>query len=256
MTAALVGGLVKTHPAANIYIADRNDGKRTHLHTKFGVTTVTAQADLPANIDLLVLSVKPTDMQPVCEQAQAATIVSVAAGLRLANMEQWFSSPPTMLVRAMPNTPAAVGYGMTACYARPPATTSTLVNSLFSAVGDVVWTENESLLDTITAISGSGPAYIYYFLEALEEAAIVMGIPPQMARRLAIQTLRGGGEMARLTETTPAELRHAVALKGGVTERAINVMEEKQLKKIIKTAIQSARTRAQQIGDELQSKDN
>ena len=251
MTTALIAGLTQKYPSARIVVADRNAGKRDNLQARFGVVAMPAQADLP-DADVLVLAVKPADMRPVCKQARGKIIVSIAAGLRLARMAQWFATPPSVIARAMPNTPAAVALGLTVCHAAPTVSheDQQKITALFAAAGDVVWADKEAMLDVAAAVSGGGPAYAYYLMEAMQEAAENMGMTPDLARRATAQTLYGAGKMACLGQDFAA-LRHAVTSKRGTTERAITVMEQRQMKAIVNDAMQAAFSRAKEIADKL-----
>jgi len=239
MTRALVAGLCR-HGGHDITVIDRNAAKRDELQQSFAVA-VAATAD-EANMqtaEMIVLAVRPAQVKAVCEGlvGTAALVVSIAAGLRTTTLGAWLGDK-VRLVRAMPNTPAQAGSGMTACHAATASVADrSAAETLFTAVGKMIWVDDEALLDAATAVSGSGPAYVYYFIEAMEEAAKAMGLAPEAAKTAVLQTVRGAVTVLEQDDRSAAELRAAVAVAGGTTERAINLMRDKDMQRIIAMAM-------------------
>lgn len=259
ITAAMIAGMRAGNWAAgDIIVADRNADKRQQLQEKFGITAVSAQNALPEDADIVVLAVKPADIRAACEEItqRQAIIVSVAAGISLATLASWCRFAPRYLARAMPNTPLAAAAGMSVCYAAVPDNIKAQIAALFAAAGKVLWVKDESMIAAATAVSGCGPAYLYYLAEAMEEEARHIGFSAAEARLLVSQTLRGGGAMLCSQHESATNLRRAVAVKGGATERAIDAMESQNLKQIIHNAMRAAQKRAEEIGEELAQTDN
>ncbi|MGI9296930.1 MAG: pyrroline-5-carboxylate reductase [Gammaproteobacteria bacterium] len=253
IAAAMIAGMRAGERAADdIIVADRNSEKRRKLREKFGVPVADSQNALPKNADILILAVKPAAMRAACRKItqRRAIVVSVAAGVSLAKIAAWIPFAPRHLARAMPNTPLAAAAGMTVCHAVAPEIHAQ-VGALFASAGKVLWVKDEAMLDAATAVSGCGPAYLYYLAEAMEEAATAAGFSAAEARLLVSQTLRGGGEMLCARDESAAELRRAVAVKGGATERAIAAIESQNWKKIVHDAVRAAQNRAEEIAEEL-----
>ena len=252
MTAAIVAGLHQSNIARRLAVIDRNADKRRRLKARFGASVFADTEQLPPTLDAILLSVKPADMPAACRQLAptSATIITLAAGIPTSNIAEWLPFSPRRIARAMPNTPAAVGYGMTALYARPPLESKIKkqLSAIFSAVGEVLWVKKEAMLDAATSVSGSGPAYFYYFAEAMQEAAEDSGFSAAESRRLVVQTLQGAGAMLAQNRQSAAELRRAVAVKGGATEQALAVMESAKMKAIVKKAMRACHHRASQLG--------
>ena len=253
MTAAIIAGMRAANRTEEIAVADRNAEKRRALQNNFSVNAVAAPAELPDDADILILSVKPADIRAACQTIapQNAIVVSVAAGISLSAVAQSLPFSPRYLIRAMPNTPLAVCAGMTVCYTAAADTIREKINPLFSAAGEVLWVQNESMLQAATAISGCGPAYLYYLAEAMEAEAHSAGFSPAQARILVSQTLRGGGKMLCLQQESPARLRRAVAVKGGATEQAILKMESQKYPQIVRAAMRAADNRVKEIAAQL-----
>jgi pyrroline-5-carboxylate reductase len=256
MGAAIVGGLVsRGFAAGDITVVEPGAAARESLATRFGVA-VRESATAGGAADVVVLAVKPQQMKeavrPLLPLASGTLVVSIAAGIRLADLSRWLGGHGS-LVRAMPNTPALVHAGVTGLYA-PPAVDARgreRATELMAAVGDVVWLPREEDLDAVTAVSGSGPAYVFYFLEAVEQAARELGIAPAAARALALGTFAGAAKLARERAEDPAVLRAQVTSKGGTTERALATMEAASLKAGIIDAVKAAAARSRELGDEF-----
>lgn len=250
ITAAILAGMRAANNRDAIVVADRNAEKRRLLRKAFSVSAVAAPAKLPPDADIVVLSVKPADIRAVCAdltQTKAA-IVSVAAGISVSAIASWLPFKPHCLARAMPNTPLAVSAGMTVCYAASAnAKNRAKIDALFSAAGEVLWVKKEEMLQAATAVSGCGPAYLYYLAEAMEKEAKAVGFSPAQSRLLVSQTLFGGGKMLRQRRESFSELRNAVAVKGGATERAIAAMQTQKFPQIIAAAVRAANARAAEL---------
>ena len=225
-------------------------------------TRVTAVADISEldaalKPDLVILAVKPQMVKPVLEQCGrlanfGATFVSVAAGVTISSMAAALA-PDTPIIRCMPNTPAAIGAGMMVLCAGHTVSgpARSLTENLFQASGSVAWVEDEALMDAVTAISGSGPAYVFHFIEGLTEAAMALGLPQTTADLLARQTVAGAGRMALESTTSPAILREQVTSPGGTTAAALQVfMNKDDLKQLILNATTAARDRGAELGKE------
>lgn len=253
MAAAMIGGLLqKGYAARDIAVAEQNAERRAWMANEFGVNVVD-DASQALTADIVVLAVKPQQLRaalcclppPHPEQL----IVSIAAGVRACDISRWLHGHPTV-VRAMPNTPALVGAGITGLYALPAVSEAQKAQAtqLLEAVGNVVWVESEAQIDVVTAISGSGPAYVFLFIEALEQAAIDLGLPAETARQLTLQTFLGASALAIKDKSPLAELRARVTSKGGTTERGLLALEEGGVKYVIGMAARAAAERAQEMG--------
>jgi pyrroline-5-carboxylate reductase len=255
MARSLIGGLIRDGAEPrNIAVAEPNDDFRAALVRDFGVAVHAANADAARDADVLVLAVKPQVMQTVCAglhaiaQARKPLIASIAAGIRICQIERWLGGD-VAIVRCMPNTPALIGAGASGlcANARCDAAQRDLAQSILSAAGLAVWIDDEALMDTVTALSGSGPAYFFLLVEALEDAAVAQGLPRDTARALATQTCLGAGRMLREDGAAPAELRRRVTSPGGTTQAALESFAANGFDEIVARAIAAATQR----GDEL-----
>lgn len=256
MAAAIVGGLVASgQSAADIEALDVNTEARQRLVASFGVAT---HGDL-AGMNLsgtIVLAVKPQQLPEVAARLaphlKKQLVLSIAAGVRIADLSRWLGGYGRV-ARAMPNTPALVRAGVSGLYA--PATVDagdrSAAEGVLRAVGGVVWVNDEVQLDAVTAVSGSGPAYVFFCIEALEEAAIGAGLAPQVARQLALQTFFGAGKLALESGEEPAILRARVTSKGGTTERGVAALDAAGVKAAMVQAVTAAAARSCELGDEL-----
>ena len=257
MARSLIGGLISAgYPPAAISVADPNDSIRTALATDFGINATVDNQVILEQSDVVVLAVKPQVMQTVTTDLQMGQtpplILSVAAGIRTASLANWLGGE-TAIVRAMPNTPALVQSGATGLFANPHVDPEQrdLAESIMRAAGVVQWVDEEALMDAVTALSGSGPAYLFLVMEAMENAAQKLGLPAETARLLTVQTAFGAAKLALEIEEDPAVLRENVTSPGGTTERAINVLREEGLEEMFYKALQAARDRAHELADEL-----
>lgn len=259
MASAIIGGLIDSGVSpSDITATAPNESELTPLAARLGINTNTDNNAAVEDADVVLLAVKPQIMRSVCEamrdnvQQQSPLIISIAAGLDAATIDQWLGGN-NALVRCMPNTPALVGIGASGLYANSAVSEEqrTLATQLMEAVGIVEWVAEESLLDAVTAVSGSAPAYFFLMFEAMEEAAVKLGLPAATARRLAIQTALGAATMAQRSDKDPATLKQNVMSPGGTTERAIQHMEDAQLRATIADAMQACAQRAEAMSKEL-----
>jgi len=251
MATALIGGLLtQGHPSSRLHIVEPLETARAALQQRFGLeATAQAEAQL-AQAQWVVWAVKPQTFQAAAAAtlpylAQEALHLSVAAGITTDSMARWLDSPH--IVRAMPNTPALIGQGMTGLFARPEvsARARTQVEQILASTGQFLWVEKEEQLDAVTALSGSGPAYVFLFLEAMMQAGSAMGLPAAQARQLALATFQGATQLAAQSNETPATLRQRVTSPGGTTHAAISHMQHCQIPEHFIAAMQQARERAQ-----------
>jgi pyrroline-5-carboxylate reductase len=257
MATALIGGLVaKGFAPQSIKVVEVVAEARKRLADAFGVKCVEQPAAATPFGDVVVLAVKPQQMREVAQALVPSLggelVLSIAAGIRLADIGRWLGGH-ARLARCMPNTPALIGAGVTGLYARPEAGPEGRRNAqaILEAVGEVIWVEDEALLDPVTAVSASGPAYVFYFIEALERAARELGIDAAGARQLAIGTFRGAAELAARSPDAPGTLRERVTSKGGTTERALAAMQADRVADAIVRAVRAANERARELGDEF-----
>lgn len=256
MASAIVGGLIRQGvPADHFEIVEPFEEARNRLANEFGITARAEASDALARCAVVVWAVKPQAFadaaKPVRAFAGDALHLSVAAGIPSDSIARWLGTE--RVVRAMPNTPALVGQGMTGLFARAGANAAdrALVEQLLAPTGELLWVDSESALDAVTALSGSGPAYVFYFIEAMAEAGVEMGLPPEQAQRLAIGTFTGASALARSATEPPSVLRERVTSKGGTTYAAITSMQQADIKAQFKTAIRAAQRRAAELGDEF-----
>ena len=265
MATALIGGMLKQgFAAAELSAVEPFETARAKLAAQFGVACAAAPSAALGDADVIVLAVKPQNMrdaaQAVAPYLGAQLIVSIAAGTRIVDLSRWLGSPTAAspapyesIVRCMPNTPALIGMGITGLYAAPAVSAAQRASAerILRAVGDVVWVANEALIDPVTAVSGSGPAYVFYFLEAMAEAGIKLGLPADDVKRLALATFSGAAKLAAESPDDFATLRAKVTSKGGTTEAALNVMMERQVKEAIGSALAAASARGKELGEML-----
>ena len=256
MASAIIGGLLKRGaPAASIQVVEPLDEQRQKLKEQFGVYLHAAPGAQLASAALVVWAIKPQIFKDAALQTRfhtkTALHLSVAAGITSSSIAHWLNTDH--VVRAMPNTPALIGKGMTALYARPAVSDAgrTLVDRVIKTTGQRIWLDDEDQLDVVTALSGSGPAYVFYFIEAMIEAGVSMGLNREQAHQLAVGTFVGSAALAKAS-TEPIEiLRSRVTSKGGTTYAAISSMEQSKVKSLFMRAMQAARQRAKEMGDEF-----
>ncbi len=261
MATALIGGMLERgFAAAGIQIVELGEAARAALEQRFGVRAVAAFDEAAIDCDVLVLAVKPQQMKaalaPLAGRMRAQLVISIAAGLRLADLGRWLGAPGTpyaRLVRCMPNTPALIGAGMTGLYADPSvdAAGREAAERILGAVGSTVWAADEARMDAVTAISGSGPAYVFHFIEALEAAARGLGFDEADARRLAIDTVLGAARLAANSADSPTVLRQKVTSKGGTTEAALASLAAAGWHDQLVAAVKAAEARGRELGEQL-----
>lgn len=269
MATSLIGGLVNAkYPVDNILVAEPNAERRGWLHHEFGVQ-VTEENALAAAADAVVLAVKPQVMRDVLLDMAPAIkthkplLISVAAGLRVDTLQRWAdglaektSATPLnelAIVRCMPNTPALVGAGASGLYANSQVSAAQrmLAESLLRGSGLALWVDAEADLDAVTAVSGSGPAYYFAFMEAMQTAAEHLGLPAETARLLTLETAFGAAKMALESADEPGVLRQKVTSPNGTTEQALQVFSEHNLSATVAAAMQAAAKRADSLANEL-----
>lgn len=258
MARSLIGGLIaRGADATRISVADPVASQLASLQQQFGVRVSASNADAARDADVIVLAVKPQEMRNVTTALAPALaprrplIISVAAGIRAADIQRWCGG--IAVVRCMPNRPALQGCGMTGLFATSDVSPAErkLAAELLSAVGATLWVDQESQMDAVTAVSGSGPAYFFLLIEMLEAAGVSLGLPVEVSRKLAIETAYGSGCMARAATESAATLRQQVTSKGGTTEAALEHLEAQNVRAIFAAAITAAARRSAQLADEL-----
>jgi pyrroline-5-carboxylate reductase len=259
MAGSLIGGLVADgYPAQSLWVSDVDAPKLEDLAQRFGVNAAADNATVAEQADVLVLAVKPQAIRPVAEglaavvQRRKPLLISIAAGIRESDLNRWVGGGAA-IVRCMPNTPALVQTGATGLHANAAASAGerSQAEAILRAVGLTVWVEREELLDTVTALSGSGPAYFFLLIEAMEDAAVELGLDRPTARLLAQQTALGAGRIAIESEEAPAELRRRVTSPGGTTEQAIGIFERGGLPQLVREAMEAAVRRAGELSEQL-----
>lgn len=259
MARSLIGGLLATgFDASNIRVADSNAQCLQELAAQYPVRTFTDNVEALRGADVIILAVKPQQMQDVCRHIaphwdQHALLISVAAGVSLDALGRWLGRDSTAIVRAMPNTPAMVQAGATALCANKHVSEPQheLAESILRGVGLTLWIEDESQMNAVTALSGSGPAYLFLVMEAMQAAAIELGLPERTARLLTLETAFGAAKMALESKETPATLRQRVTSPGGTTEAALTAFHQGDLPGLFRRAIAAASARADELAQQL-----
>lgn len=259
MGRSLIGGILANgHPRDLICGADPSQEQREKVGDLFGITTYADNHQALDNADVIVLAVKPQVMAAtVMEVAAALTaqqplLISIAAGIRLSAISGWLREE-LPIIRAMPNTPALIQAGATALFAndRVTQTQRETAETIMRSVGTAVWVDHESLLDTVTALSGSGPAYFFLLMEIMEKAAIDMGLQPEQARLLTLETALGAAKMAMESEQDAGVLRRQVTSPGGTTEAALAVLTQGDIEELFRNALKAAQQRSVELADEF-----
>jgi pyrroline-5-carboxylate reductase len=256
MATAIIGGLIRQGtPAAQIEVVEPFAPARDKLRSQFGIVAQESAGPQLQRAGLVLWAVKPQTFRDAAAQAaphaSAALHLSVAAGIRSDSIANWLGTQ--RIVRSMPNTPALVGKGMTALFARPgvSAQDKHWVEQVIATTGEYLWVDAEADLDAVTALSGSGPAYVFFFLEAMTQAGVEMGLTREQAYQLSVGTFAGASELARASQDPPEVLRERVTSKGGTTYAAITSMEQDQVRERFIKALHAARERAKELGDEF-----
>ena len=254
MADALIGGLLASGFSPNqLRAVDVNGDARRRLADKHRIACFDAPQKAYRPGDVIVFAVKPQQMQEAARfsglKANANLVISIAAGISLGSFARWLGGH-ARLVRAMPNTPALIGAGVSGLYALPgvSAAERKQAEAVLGAVGATVWIEDEVLMDAVTAISGSGPAYVFWFIEQLANAGAALGLPLEISKKLAVETVLGSAKLAAQSADSPAVLRERVTSKGGTTEAALKAFDEQKLAERFVRAIEAARDRGAELG--------
>jgi len=259
MGRALIGGLLRrgTRPE-HIRVGEHLEGARAALSRDFGILADEDNTAAVQTASLVVIAVKPQDARSVVEPLRAMlqrtrpVVVSIVAGVRLAALQSWCGAG-VAVVRAMPNRPALIGMGATGLYAPDSVTAAQreTAQRAMQAVGEIVWLASEELLDVVTALSGSGPAYFFLLAELLTQAAVGLGLEPATAQRLALATLQGSGQLAASGDGDFVRLRKEVTSKGGTTEAAVRVFDAVDLRGIVARAVDAAAVRSRELATQF-----
>ena len=259
MATAFIGGLLKRNfTAAQLRVVEINADNRVKLQQTFSVHSTAEMATGIAGCDVIVLAVKPQQLREVATHLalllSGQLLISIAAGVRAADLARWLGTQN--VVRAMPNTPALIQSGMTGLYALPTVSNAhrEQAQNILAAVGETLWVQDEVMLDAVTAISGSGPAYVFYFIEALQQAACDLGFNAEDAGRLSLATFMGASKLAFDSDEDVSVLRARVTSKNGTTERALFSMQQNHVAQHIMEAAKAAEARSREMGDEMGDK--
>lgn len=257
MASAMIGGLLaKGYAAAGLRVVEIAADARERLARDFGVVATADTADGVRGATCVVLAVKPQQMREVAAAVRPYAgdklVITIAAGIRTTDLARWLGGH-TRIVRVMPNTPALVHSGVAGLYAMPStgAEDRARAAQILGAVGTTLWLDREEQLDAVTAVSGSGPAYVFYFIEAMQAAAVELGFTPAQARQLSLETVAGAAKLAQQSPEDAAVLRARVTSKGGTTERALGVLEGHSVRQAIVQAVHAANIRSIELGEAL-----
>ena len=257
MATALIGGLLQQNffSPDDLSVVETSMEACGRLQSKFAIHAFDNMAQGINSSEVIVLAVKPQQLFEVCEKLSSLLtgqlIISIAAGIRACDISRWLGTPD--IVRCMPNTPALIQSGVTGLYALPAVSAARreIAQGILQGVGNTLWVEEEVMLDAVTAISGSGPAYVFYFIEALQLAAQKLGFDDEAARLLATDTFLGAAKLAKASDNSVGELRAKVTSKNGTTERALLSLAANQVAEHIVAAALAANERSREMGDEL-----
>ena len=266
MASSLIGGLINAgYAAAAITVSEPDQARREHLSAEFGIRTCTENNDV-LDSQIIILAVKPQLLKTVCQQLSPADtdklFISIAAGIKSTDIDRWLhagtalsADQPLAIVRCMPNTPSLLQCGASGLYANDQVsdTQRDQAQAILEAVGIVSWVDSEALLNAVTAVSGSGPAYYFLMMEAMQRAGEKLGLSEDVSRQLVLQTALGAARMAIENDASPAELRKMVTSKGGTTEQAILSFQSDGFEEIVEKALQAANDRSISLADELGS---
>ncbi|HQT26312.1 MAG TPA: pyrroline-5-carboxylate reductase [Burkholderiales bacterium] len=255
MGSALISGLIRKGMACSeIAVVEPDTEKRTRIGEEYGVRTYGEAAIESMDCEVVVLAVKPQQLHEVASKLadllQNQLVVSIAAGIRATDLSAWLKGY-SKIVRVMPNTPAQISKGISALYAMPDVEAKERAETVLSAVGSTIWLDEEEKMDAFTALCGSGPAYVFYFVEAMLDAAKRMGFNSAEARKMVLETISGSVALASESPDDAGTLRQKVTSRGGTTERALLEMEKHDVKLQITKAILAAEERSREMGIEL-----
>ena len=259
MARSLIGGLIANGMSAeDIHVADKHAATLESLNRQYPVQTFTSNQKAIEGADVIIIAVKPQQLQEVVKALHSSwqekqLLISIAAGIRIEDISRWLDKPQAAIVRAMPNTPALVEAGATALFANEYVNHKQheLAESILRACGLAIWLNEEKHMDAVTAVSGSGPAYFFLVMEAMENAAIELGLPQETARLLCLETAFGAAKMALESGESASTLRKQVTSPGGTTERAIHELEDGGLHGLFENALVAAALRARELANEL-----
>ncbi|SHE19784.1 Pyrroline-5-carboxylate reductase [Bathymodiolus brooksi thiotrophic gill symbiont] len=258
MAYALISGLLKNgFLAKNIKLSDKDEVLLSQRQAEFGIEIFTDNTQLTAQCEVIVLAVKPQILSNICKEIQAhirhkPLIVSIAAGVKSNDINRWLGGTAP-IIRTMPNTPALLGNGATGIVANKMVNKQQkeLAEQILNAVGQCFWVVNEDMLDAVTALSGSGPAYFFLMIESMSNAGVALGLDKEMAEKLSIQTALGASMMASQNQESAHELRNKVTSKNGTTQAAIESFQDQNFETIVSHAMRAAFDRAREMGFEL-----
>lgn len=257
MAGAILEGYLAEGVDPNLcHVVEVNEERRAFLEKQWSVKTSPHITEKISDADIIILAVKPQQMQEIAVNLQPylkkslALVISIAAGIRLEKLSQWLGSY-THIIRAMPNMAALIHAGITGLTALSSVTMKERFNAekLMAAIGEVLWFDDETQLDAVTAVSGSGPAYVFYFIEVLQQAGESLGLTTKQARQLALKTFEGASRLALESSESASALREKVTSKGGTTEAALKHLDETQTKKHFIDAVHAAAKRAKELGN-------
>lgn len=262
MAASLIGGLLAQGvPAQSLRAADPGEAQRQQIGERFGIATFADNAAAVADADVVLLAVKPQVMKAVCKSlaphlAEGTLVISIAAGISCDSLQRWLAQPgrPTVaVVRCMPNTPALLRQGVSGLFASAEVSADqrALAERLLSAVGLALWLDDESLIDAVTAVSGSGPAYFFLMVEAMTAAGVRLGLPQATADQLSRQTALGAARMLCESDVEAAELRRRVTSPNGTTEAAIKAFQAGDFEALVQRALDAAAARSGELAEQL-----
>lgn len=260
MAKSIIGGLIaKGYPAQNIIASDPMNENLQSLNAMYSIQTTQDNIQAASQADVIILAVKPQVLKKVAQPLQPAlshqpVIVSIAAGISSQSLSNWLGDD-LAIVRCMPNTPALVQAGASSLYANDKTTDKQkqLAEEILNAVGLTTWLQDEILIDAVTAVSGSGPAYFFLVMEAMIQAGIDQGLDPETAKRLTLQTALGAAKLAQASDVSVTELRHRVMSPGGTTERAVQSFENDDISSIFKRAMDVCAQRSAEMSKEMGS---
>lgn len=256
MGGSLVGGLIHHGAARNrIFVVDRNEEKRVFFRNKWGISSSDNIDEIAQKADILILAVKPNGMKATLTgiaghlQDTPKLLISIAAGITTTQLHHWVGLPTYPIVRAMPNTPALFGQGVTGLFASHSVSPAQKqkAQELLSSVGRTLWLQDESLMDIVTALSGSGPAYFFYFMECLIKGAHALGLPEDIASELTLHTAMGSAYMAIHSQESLNALREKVTSPGGTTEQGIKALKSGNIEALLQQALEAANNRGKEI---------
>ena len=256
MAQALIAGLQNNqHEMSSVSVIEIDAEKRTQLKQTYGVQ-VSDQLPAVSQSEIVVLAVKPQQLRDLSiflgSLLNQQLVISIAAGVKASDISKWLGAYP-YIVRAMPNTPAQIQAGVSGLFAMPEVSDQQrqVAQQIMQAVGETLWLDEESKMDAVTAVSGSGPAYVFYFIEAMQQAALELGLDAEQAKALSLETFVGASLLAAQSLHDPAALRQQVTSKGGTTEQAILSMQQQQVQQAIIQAIKAAAHRSKELGEIL-----